>query len=103
MDDLTSKPLGDPRFHAELKALADLHIAKAADYGRGEDPLANLRASVMWGIPPWRATLLRLGDKVHRLASYALNGKLQNEGVVDSLRDLAAYALLAKILLEEEQ
>ena len=94
---------GDARFHALLRELGELHAKKAHDYGRGGDPLANLRGSAEWGVPPWRGALIRLGDKVHRLKSFSQNGNLANEGVVDSLMDLAAYALLVVILLGEEK
>ncbi len=94
---------GDPRFHAILTELGLLHDKKQADYGRGADPLANIRASVEWGIPPWVGALVRLNDKVHRLKSLRLNGKLANESAIDSLNDIAVYAILARILLEEAQ
>ena len=93
---------GDPRFHAILAALGRLHDRKQADYGREGDPLANIRASAEWGVPAWVGALIRLTDKVRRLQAFARRGTLANEGAVDSLRDIAVYAILAEILLEEE-
>ena len=55
-----------------------------------------------WGIAPWIGVAIRMNDKVTRLQSFAKNGVLANEGVVDNLMDLAAYALIAIVLLEEE-
>lgn len=65
------------------------------------DPLANLRASTEIGIEPWRATWLRAKDKVKRIDAFCVKGTLANEGVEDSLMDLAAYALLALTLRRE--
>ena len=94
---------GDPRFHLILKELADLHDRKQADYGREQDPLANIRASAEWGVQAWVGALIRLNDKVRRLQAFARRGTLANEGAVDSLNDIAVYAILARILLEEGQ
>lgn len=94
---------GDPRFHALLAEMGELHARKARDYGANQDPLANLRRSAVFGIPPWKATLVRMGDKVQRLQAYCVNGSLANEGVEDTLMDLAAYSLLALILHREEK
>ena len=94
---------GDARFHAILKELADLHDKKQADYGREQDPLANIRASAEWGVPAWVGALIRLNDKVRRLQAFCQRGTLANEGAVDSLNDIAVYAILARILLEEAQ
>ena len=90
------------KFHRYLDEIAALHDAKSNDYGVEEDPLANVRASADWGVPAWIGTMIRLSDKVKRLQALARTGKLSNEGAVDSFNDLAAYALLARILYEEE-
>lgn len=94
-------PRGDPRFHAILAELGALHDRKQADYGLPGDPLANLRASTGWSVPAWVGALIRLNDKVQRLQAFARRGTLVNEGAVDSLNDIAVYAILARILLEE--
>ena len=92
---------GDSRYLSLMAEMASLHKRKAADYGRGEDPLANLRASEKFGIPAWVATMVRANDKMTRIQSFLLNGKLENEGIEDSLKDLGAYALLALVLYRE--
>lgn len=94
---------GDQRFLDALKEIAELHERKAADYGRGIDPLANVRASEELGIPAWQGAFLRGLDKVHRIKSFCLNGNLKNEGVEDSLQDLASYALIALVLFRERK
>ena len=98
---LTRHPNSE-RFHQILKELGDLHDRKQQDYGRGNDPFANVRASSDWGIPAWVGCMVRLNDKVKRLQSFAIKGSLANEGVEDSLRDISVYAAIALVLYEEE-
>jgi hypothetical protein len=93
---------GDPRFHKELEHLADLHDQKQMDYGTDHDPFANVRGSEQWGIPPWVGAMIRANDKVKRLQNYARKGSLANEGAEDSFDDLAVYAIIAKVLYQEE-
>jgi hypothetical protein len=85
---------------AELQAL---HDKKNQDYGRPEDHYANVRASQGWGVAPWIGALIRAGDKITRLQTYAQRGVLMNESVEDSLRDLAVYACIALALYREAQ
>lgn len=91
------------RFHAILKELGDLHDKKQQDYGRSDDPFSNITASQDWGIPPHVGSLLRMNDKVRRLQSWVVNGKLANEGAQDSMRDIAVYAIIALVQLEEAE
>ena len=99
---MSDKP-GDPRFHGVLEELAAMHAKKAADYGSGKDVFANVRGSSAFGVPPWIGAMLRGNDKVKRIQSFIANGKLENEGVEDSLLDLASYAIIALVLLREER
>ena len=92
---------GDPRYLKLLDELRELHLKKSADYGQGEDPLANLRASEKFGIPAWVGAMVRAQDKMTRIQSFVTNGKLENEGIEDSLLDGAAYHLLALVLYRE--
>jgi hypothetical protein len=89
------------RFHEILSSLAELHDRKQADYGRGDDPFANIRASEEWGIDPWVGAMVRLNDKIRRLQSLIANGQLQNESAEDSFRDIAVYAVIALVLFEQ--
>lgn len=101
--DVVAQKRGDPRFHLLLEQMALLHARKAADYGTDADLFANIRASAEFGVEPWRGTLVRLNDKVTRLKTFAVKGTLANEGVEDTLMDLAAYSLIALILFREAQ
>ena len=94
---------GDPRFHKILNELKATHEKKSADYGTGEDFLANVRASAGWGISPWIGTMIRANDKVIRLQSLRSKGYLANEPARDALLDLASYAIIALVLMDEEE
>ena len=87
-------------------ALKEMHRRKSSDYGcpSGTDPLANIRNGAKFvGIPSWKGAMVRLSDKVTRLASYNATGRLENESLEDNLFDLASYSLLALLLHREEQ
>jgi hypothetical protein len=87
-------------------SLKEMHRRKSRDYGcpTGEDPLANIRNGARFvGIPSWKGAMVRLSDKVTRLASYNATGRLENESLEDNLFDLASYSLLALLLHREEQ
>lgn len=90
------------RFHALLKEAGDLHDKKQQDYGKGDDPFANVRSSSEWGIDPWVGALVRLNDKVKRLQTLSKKGELANEAAADSFMDIAVYALIARVLYEEQ-
>lgn len=94
---------GDPRFHALLKEIGDLHDRKQADYGREDDPFANVRASSDWGVASWVGALIRGTDKIKRLQKAARGSTMANESVEDSMMDLAVYALISLILYREER
>jgi len=52
------------------------------------------------GIEPWKGVLIRLTDKMSRLESFARKESfmVKDESVIDTLRDIAVYAILAIIL-----
>lgn len=87
-------------------ALKEMHRRKSSDYGcpSGTDPLANIRNGAKFvGIPAWKGAMVRLSDKVTRLATFNATGKLENESLEDNLFDLASYSLLALLLHREER
>jgi hypothetical protein len=84
-------------------ALKEMHFKKSSDYGSADDPLANIRNGAEFvGIEPWRAAMVRLSDKVTRLATYCRTGSLTFEGVEDTLFDLASYSLLTLLTHREK-
>jgi hypothetical protein len=89
-------------FYRALDEIKAMHASKSRDYGSESDPLANIRNGAAFvGIEPWRGAMVRLSDKVTRLATFNRTGKLSHEGVEDTLLDLAAYSLLALVLFRE--
>jgi hypothetical protein len=90
------------KYHEFLSELGDLHDKKQQDYGSDADPFANVRASERWGIPPWVGALMRADDKMARLRNFARKGQLANESAEDSMRDIAVYMGIAKVLYDEE-
>jgi hypothetical protein len=89
----------NPRFSQILKELEEIHNQKNNDYaGAGKDPLANLRE---FG---WKGGVVRISDKYFRLKNFAKSEKLsvKNETIIDTLNDLANYAILTRILYEDE-
>ena len=90
-------------FYDLCDVLKEIHAKKSYDYGSADDPLANIRNGADFvGIEHWRGAMVRLSDKVTRLATYCRTGRLEHEGVEDTLLDLASYSLLA-LLLHREQ
>jgi len=88
-------------FDSILDDMRDMHDRKSADYGSGEDPLANIRASEEFGVPPWVGAILRGNYKMTRIKSFIAKGKLVNESIEDSLIDLAVYAIISLQLYRE--
>lgn len=95
---------GSLAFLELLEELRRLHLSKSQDYGSENDPLANIRHGAdLVNIEPWRGCMVRIGDKIQRLRTYCRTGHLVHEGVRDSFLDLAAYSLLAIVLLDEDK
>jgi hypothetical protein len=101
--DLKDGLLVSPRFAVAqyFLELFTLYNKKQFDYGTLEDPMANIKSSNEYGIPPLLGVFLRMNDKIARLKSFARKGKLLNESVCDTLNDIAVYAIIGKTLLME--
>lgn len=90
------------RFYQMLAEMARLHAKKQADYGRVGDPFANVRASEDFGVEAWVGCMVRANDKMRRLQKYAQAGNLANESADDAFIDLAVYAIIGRVLHEEQ-
>lgn len=93
-----------------LKLLDDakeLHIRKNAGYSGADnpDPWANFRMAEAFGVSPFKGCLVRMSDKYIRVTNLVKNpdNEQVGESIKDTLKDLAAYALIAVCLLEEEE
>jgi hypothetical protein len=103
-DSKSSDQINDSEvFYNLCDGLKSMHQRKAADYGNGRDPLGNFEQARDWGLTPFHGVMIRIGDKIARLQSFLAKGNLMNESVHDTLRDLAAYALLADVILQREE
>lgn len=92
---------GDPRFYALLNEIAELHSRKNHDYAKSDEPLSNFNRSRALGVEPWRGVLVRMADKWSRIEQLAGGKVAKNESLRDSLIDLAVYALIDILLLED--
>jgi hypothetical protein len=91
------------RFHELLAEAGETHDRKQADYGKGDDPFANVRSSEQWGVDGWVGAMVRLNDKVNRLQALRTKGHLVNEAAKDSFMDIAVYSLIAFVLYEQSE
>lgn len=95
---------GHPRFHDLLAIMGDMHSKKNSDYARKADSMSNFRMCEGFGVEAWRGAMVRMSDKWARLTVLATKDKpsVSDETFEDTLMDLAAYALLVRILREEQ-
>ena len=94
---------GHPRFLALARLIQETHERKAREYGSDRDPLQNINDARDMGIDPWRGALLRLNDKIRSMISYAKTGKEPDEGIEDTLIDIANYALITLVCWEQDE
>lgn len=95
---------GSAEFLAVLDELRELHLKKTLDYGVDEDALSNIRTSADYvNVPAWAGCVIRMADKMHRLRAYFRRGKVEFDGIEDTLKDIAAYAAIALVLHRESQ
>lgn len=89
---------------ALFRRALEVVVAKRSDYGGDSQPFANLYASQVVGVEPWRGALVRLLDKVSRLRTLAERGGLaavREETLVDTAIDALNYVVLAFLLVLE--
>jgi hypothetical protein len=94
---------GDPRFYALLDEIAALHSRKNHDYAKTDEPLSNFHRSRALGVEPWRGVLVRMSDKWSRIEQLSSGKVAKNESLRDSLIDLAVYALIDVLLIEDAE
>lgn len=86
------------RYTKIVNEMYEVYKAKNADYG---DSVHD--TFLKYGLLSF---LVRMEDKISRLRSLTLKGKkeqrVKNESILDTLQDLANYAILAIIELEEQ-
>ena len=93
---------GSREFVGVLDEIKDLHLRKTLDYGVDEDALSNIRESAeIVNMPAWAGCILRIYDKMHRLKAYFRRGRVEFDGLEDTLKDIASYAVIAEVLRRE--
>jgi hypothetical protein len=95
---------GDPRYLELLDFMKELHIKKNTGYtGDSPDRWANFRMSEQFGVSAFKGCMVRMSDKFIRVTNLVKDpsNDLVGENTMDTLLDLAAYALIGICLLEE--
>jgi hypothetical protein len=94
----------DP-YLAVLDELRALTMKKRAGYSPGADPFANFRMSSTFGIDPVRGILIRVMDKIARVASLLENpaNDQVGESIRDTLMDGGNYLLIAVAFMDSEK
>jgi hypothetical protein len=97
---------GSLRYRDLLDEAWNLHVAKNAGYAGADNPdaWANFRMSEQFGVSALDGCLVRMSDKYIRVTNLRKNkdNERVGESLIDTLKDLAAYANIAICLLEEE-
>lgn len=98
---------GHPRFYELLCEAAELHHSKNQDYANAQDPFANFRSCEKAGISMVDGIYTRMSDKWNRITNLlakrrdGLKAAVASETLKDTLMDLAVYALIETVALEE--
>lgn len=89
-------PVIDPdSIEAECESLANLLIKKNHDYGNSVQEQFDEYGLI--------SILIRLDDKLKRLKNLVKNTqKIQNESLLDTMKDIAGYGVLGSILLNKK-
>jgi len=97
---------GSKKFHALLDTMRQMHIDKNAGYAGADnpDPFANFRECERFGVSAFKGCMVRLSDKFIRTTNLIRDPTNERVGekITDTLLDLAAYSLIAIILLQEQ-
>jgi hypothetical protein len=95
---------GSAQFLGVLDEVRSLHLRKTLDYGVDEDALSNIRTSADYvNVPAWAGCIIRMADKMHRLRAFFRRGRVEFDGVEDTLLDICAYAAIALVLYRESR
>ena len=95
---------GSGEFLAVLDEIRELHLKKTLDYGADDDALANIRSSAeVVNVPAWAGCMIRIADKMHRIKSFFRRGRVEFDGIDDTLLDIASYSVIALVLHRESR
>ena len=99
--------MASAKYLSKLDDMARLHVNKNAGYAgaTNPDPWANFRMAEDFGVSAFKGCIIRMSDKYIRVKNLLKDpdNEKVGESIKDTLQDLAAYALIALCLLEEEE
>lgn len=95
-------------FISRLQELYDENVKTAekknADYAQSEDPFHNFRMCKQYGVPVEKGFIVRMSDKMTRISNLLdKDPSVAEESVLDACMDLANYATLLCIWLEQNE
>lgn len=95
------------QFLDRLKACYEQNVEisqrKNADYADVQDPFKNFRMCEGLGISAEQGLIVRILDKVTRASNLLTrDAKVEDEKIGDTLSDLANYAMILRIFIEQK-
>ena len=93
-------PRGAEEWRQLHDELFDLHVEKTGQYGHEDSAFANVEASSLCGVEPWRRALCDLSDCVVRMQRYANGQPVDYE---NALKDAAMWAMICLVFIRREK
>lgn len=93
------------RLEELYKNNVEISRAKNADYAGPDDPFLNFRVCEALGIPAEVGLVVRMSDKLARISNLIKPGRIaqvKDESSLDTLADLANYAMILHMYLENK-
>lgn len=80
----------------------EIAIKKNQDYANNDEPFANFEACEAFGVPTEIGFMTRMTDKLCRVGNLLTReAAVVDESIFDTLSDLANYAMLLRVWLEQ--
>lgn len=81
----------------------ELIKTKNKDYAGNGDPFQNFNACTVIGVSPEKALLVRITDKLTRIANLIEKpAQVKDEAITDTLVDLCNYSAILKAMIESK-
>lgn len=81
-----------------------ISIKKNADYANENDPFQNFRVCEAMGIPAEVGLIVRMSDKLMRINNLiSREAQVKDESILDTCSDLANYAMILRMLIEQRK
>ena len=97
----------DKHFREMIKACYEIYNRKGHDYTIGnadKDRLYNFKATAeRVGITPMQVWAVHFDKQILAVAAYVKTGKVESEGISSRFHDIVNYAVLGKLLAEEDK